>query len=175
MNTTTSYPILPSRPILPHIATSCSNTRCSVRLEFPVPSPQPRPGTLLQIRCFQCQNITSHAFYPGQVPSSSVATNGGVKSNSSTANKPSGGSSSAGAQARKGRKIGTQERPLETGYYDILGVPVTATTDDIKKAYSTFFHLSNLLLSMFTQNSRKTRYKAPSRQESRRPTCRRAL
>ena len=139
MNTTTSYPILPSRPILPHIATSCSNTRCNVPLEFPVPSPQPRPGTLLQIRCFQCQNITSHAFYPGQVPSSSVATNGGAKLNSSTANKPSGGSSSAGAQARKGRKIGTQERPLETGYYDILGVPVTATTDDIKKAYSTFF------------------------------------
>ncbi|KIM37419.1 hypothetical protein M413DRAFT_77118 [Hebeloma cylindrosporum] len=140
MNTTTSYPILPSRPILPHIATSCSNTRCNVPLEFPVPSPQPRPGTLLQIRCFQCQNITSHAFYPGQVPSSSVAHNGvgggaNARLNSSPGNKPSGGSSSAGPQARKGRKIGTQERPLETGYYDILGVPVTATTDDIKKAY----------------------------------------
>jgi len=39
-------------------------------------------------------------------------------------------------QARKGgRKIGTQDRPLETGYYDLLGVPITATADEVKKAY----------------------------------------
>ncbi|KAH9475514.1 DnaJ-like protein 1 [Psilocybe cubensis] len=135
MNTTT-YPILPSRPIHPHISTTCTNARCNVPLEFPVPNPLPRPGTLLQIRCFACQNVLSHAFYPGQVPSSSVTYQ---QSNRSTPNSQSStgasGSQQQQQQQRKGRKIGTQDRPLETGYYDILGVPVTATTDDIKKAY----------------------------------------
>ena len=75
---------------------------------------------LLQIRCFSCQNTLSHVFYPTQIPSSHFISDGG---------KP----------AKKVRQIGTQDRPLETGYYDILNVPITATTDDIKKAYRTSF------------------------------------
>lgn len=133
----TANPILPSRPFSPHIATSCSNTNCNAQLEFPVPSPQPRPGTLLQVRCFSCQNIISHAFYPGQILSSSSfgGSSQSTVSGSNPNHKPS--PSQGGATPRRGRRIGTQERPLETGYYDILGVPVTATTDDIKKAYRT--------------------------------------
>ncbi|KIJ19717.1 hypothetical protein PAXINDRAFT_69259, partial [Paxillus involutus ATCC 200175] len=46
------------------------------------------------------------------------------------------GTNSAPSGSRKGLKIGTQEKPLETGYYDILGVPIDATTEDVKKAYN---------------------------------------
>ena len=132
---TSTFPILLSRPVVPHIITTCSNIKCNTPLEFPVPSPHPRQGTLLQIRCFACQNLFSHAFYPGQVPSSSISNN---KSNTASRSglSPPPNAPSGSSQLRKGRKIGTQERPLETGYYDILWVPINATTEDIKKSYS---------------------------------------
>ena len=144
---TPTLPILPSRPVVPHIITNCSNVRCNTPLEFPVPSPPPRQGTLLQIRCFACQNLFSHAFYPGQVPSSSILNNTPPRSGLSP--PPNASSGSTGSQPRKGRKIGTQERPLETGYYDILGVPVNATTEDIKKSYSKSKLSGSLILYIY--------------------------
>ena len=120
------------------VITTCSNSKCNIPLEFPVrctiSTPSPR-NIALQIRCFACQNIFLHAFYPGQVPSSSISNN---KSNTASRSglSPPPNAPSGSSQLRKGRKIGTQERPLETGYYDILGVPINATTEDIKKSYS---------------------------------------
>jgi len=119
-------PILPSRPVQPHTWTICSTFRISCF------EPLPRPATSLQVRCFACQNVLSHAFYPGQIPLWSHFSVGSGQSTPSSGHKSSRQSgSSAGPQQRKGRKIGTQE-PLETGYCDILGVPVNPMTDRIK-------------------------------------------
>ncbi|KAJ6510449.1 X-domain of DnaJ-containing-domain-containing protein [Mycena sanguinolenta] len=125
-----SSPILPSRPAIPHIQIISGCPKCKAALEFPVPNPHPRPGTLLRIRCFSCENIIQHAFYSAQVPSSSFPSS---SSGAGQSNNNNGGAQTP--PPRKGRKIGTQERPLETGYYDILGITPDATSDEVKKAY----------------------------------------
>ncbi|KAG1893389.1 DnaJ-domain-containing protein [Suillus fuscotomentosus] len=123
-----AYPIQPSRQYTPHIRSQCEH--CNVQVEFPVPSPTPTQGTLLRVRCFKCQSTYTHAFYSTQLPPGYS-----TMSSSTAPHNPMGSGSTPPSNVKKGRKIGTQEKPLETGYYDLLGVPIDASTDDIKKSY----------------------------------------
>jgi hypothetical protein len=152
------YGVLPSRPSAPHISTTCTARKatpagCNATLEFPVPVPFPPSGTILQVKCWSCGGVMEHYFSPKQVPSSSGS---GLASASAKAGGSSAGSGTS--TPKRSRKIGTQERPLDTTYYDILGVPVDATGDDIKKAYRashfSFMCLSNLILLPSSRSSR---------------------
>ncbi|KAG6370852.1 hypothetical protein JVT61DRAFT_10870 [Boletus reticuloceps] len=46
--------------------------------------------------------------------------------------------------------IGTQEKPLETGYYDILGVPIDVTTEEHQEGISQVFFAYSLYYSHAT-------------------------
>ncbi|KAH9974932.1 DnaJ-domain-containing protein [Lactifluus volemus] len=120
-----TYPVINSRPVHPHIQSSCPS--CHFQLEFPLPTPVPNISTMLNVRCCKCRKTFSHIFHPTQAPPSTMINYAGPSSQEQVPPPP--------PPPRKGRKIGTQERPLETGYYDLLGIPVDATVEDIKKAY----------------------------------------
>lgn len=96
--------------------TSCAH--CSAQLEYLAP-----PSTQqLELECAKCHKrwITTQS-----EPSKSTASS--KKGTGSTSSGSGGGGSK--------RKIGTDDRPLETDYYDLLGLPVTCTSEEVKKAY----------------------------------------
>ncbi len=115
---------LPSRLATPHVLLGpCS--RCLTPLEFLPPTSPPSPVSY-RIQCFQCGNVLSHS-----MSSHSIA--GAVSSQTAQSNgKPSNPSG-----ARKGRKIGTDERPL-VGFFSHLPLTISTLT----------LHLTPLIVSI---------------------------
>jgi len=116
-------PILPSRSVQPHTWTICSTSRIS----YFEPSTKTGDLSSCSMLCMpKCVVPWILSWADSLWSHFSVGSGQSTPSSGHKSSRQSG--SSAGPQ---GRKIGTQE-PLETGYCDILGVPVNPITDDIK-------------------------------------------
>ncbi|SGY35312.1 BQ5605_C002g01751 [Microbotryum silenes-dioicae] len=92
-----------------------------------------------------CPHCRTQVEYLNPTPTESTLKDGFnlacAKCNQTWIIKPGASSSSSSSSAHKSgkekakRRIGTDERPLDMTYYERLGLPVTCTTEDVKKAY----------------------------------------
>lgn len=101
-----------------HTPTTC--VHCRADLEYPTTAAN-SAAQAVQLECAQC-----HKLWTTSTTSSKPTTTTGSGTSTPRAGRP--------ANASK-RKIGTDDRPLETDYYDLLGLPISCTPEDVKKAY----------------------------------------
>lgn len=91
--------------------------KCSVELEFPLPADPSKLGRPLNVKCYNCANRNLFTAKDSSSASSSTS------------------STSQGIAKKFGFKIGSDESPVSTEYYDIFGVSPTASAAEIKKRY----------------------------------------
>lgn len=98
--------------------------RCKAEIEYGVPSTY--IGNL-RVRCPTCRAMFAHPAPPPRNPHARPSSApSGSKPNRSGGSTPAGG---------KRRGIGTDANPIDMAYYDVLGLPATCTTEEIKKSY----------------------------------------
>ncbi|PWN34065.1 DnaJ-domain-containing protein [Meira miltonrushii] len=113
--------VIDSRPKESYTQVTCPYPNCKAIIEYAQPSTTTLAGlpiteTSFRVTCCKCKQ----RFEPPGAPRliREARQNGGKE-------KP---------KVNK-RRIGTDDRPLDMTYYDVLGLPATATQEEIKKAY----------------------------------------
>ncbi|KAE8241071.1 hypothetical protein A4X13_0g7576 [Tilletia indica] len=125
--------ILPSRPKETWTSLSCPYTTCRASIEYLPPTREtlqalPPSETTFKITCCACKQRFEPPGATRFVREARAAANSGAGQGSA-----GGGGGREGGRGK--RRIGTDENPLDMTFYDTLGLPASATQDEIKKAY----------------------------------------
>ncbi|KAG0224648.1 hypothetical protein BGW42_004972 [Actinomortierella wolfii] len=107
-----------------YLTAECSS--CNTPVEFLLPK---ESNEMIYIECYQCKQVLGIDIqYPRSGSPKPSST-----SNTSSSSKRESTNGTSKPSRRPG--TGTDENPLETELYDVLGVKPTATAAEIKKAY----------------------------------------